>query len=991
MSYMKSFIMAALLLLYSADLWAAEVDAASAQSLAAGFLQSQPSGKLMAPGRINLQLAHTEPMKSEAGSVAYYVFNGEDGNAFVIVSGDDRAEQILAYGDQALDMSSIPANLRWWLDQYKAQIQWLAEQDESTLKLRKQAPASDVVIAPLLTSIWHQSTPFNDQCPEVDGELSATGCVATSMAQVMHFWKYPAELPPLPGYVTGTHQIQVPPLPGTQLDWDNIIDNYFWEYNEAQATAVATLLRYCGQGCYMDYSPTGSGAWQEAQLMALKRFGYNRDAQCLNRDECDDEQWNAMLMEELMAGRPVLYTGAGYEGAHAFVLDGYSNGRYHANWGWGGGNGYYSLDALGGKDWAFDFYQTMQYHIFPDPEGSQVPFYDFEENGLCFKRVGDAVEVVRRDIMPNCYSGSIVIPETVTHGGETLAVTAIAPNAFMDCMGLTEVTVPASVTDIGPLAFNNCQALKTVRIHGKSTSIGKNAFAECSALSEVYVDDILSWLTMTFVSNASSPLSYGAMLYDKNGEELTDVVIPASLGSVPDRAFTFYEHLRSVVIEEGMTSIGSSAFYYCEGLTSVTLPQSLRSIGDNAFCFCLTLRDLTLPQSLQSIDVEAFYACDGLTHLEIPGSIVELGDAAFCECFGLTQVTLNPGLERLGNYTFNYCIALESVSLPATVSSVGFAAFAGCSSMTSVSLNDNLKDIEDYAFYGCTSLTELVIPASVNCIGYGAFMGCSSLNTVAMPIDDAQVGESAFDSCTGLSRVDIDDLASWCGITFANDEANPLYCAHHLYMNGEEVHDLAIPAGVTAIPDYAFVRCEGLTSLTMSAGVETIGNQAFTGCKQMSTATMGEGVRTIGEKAFSSCSKLTDFTFGSRVDSVGMLAFDSSSALTTITSRAVTPPALRGKSTFPDKVYKNATVRVPRQSVGEYQETVVWKRFNIVGVNFRAEAADVNGDGEVSVADVNCIINALMCGTASLSLDVDGDGEVTIADVNVVIDVILTN
>ena len=991
MSYMKSFLMAALVLLFTADLWAADVDAAGAQALARDFLQSRSAGKLMSPGDISLRLAHTEWSPSREGSAAYYVFNTDD--AFVIVAGDDRAEQILAYGDQALDMADIPANMQWWLDQYKAQIDWLADHAEDNVPPVKRDLDPELTISPLLTNVWHQSTPFNDLCPVINGESTATGCVATAMAMVMNYWKYPAELPALPGYVTSTEQFPVPALLGTQLDWDNILDIYYsGSYTEAQGIAVATLLRYCGQACYMDYTSSGSGSWDDQQLMALKRFGYNREAQCLWRDECDDEEWHAMIMEQLLNERPVLYAGAGYEGAHAFVIDGCNSGRYHVNWGWGGGNGYYVLDALGSKDWAFNYYQRMQYQVYPDPEGAAAQPYDFEESGLCYNRVGDGVEVVRKDIMPDCYSGIITIPETVTHDGETLTVTSIASHAFMDCTGITEATLPATLTTIGADAFYNCSAMKTLRNVGKNKFICKDAFADCDSLGAVYIDDLESWLTMDFVSSASCPLAYGAMLYDKTGTTITDVVIPASMGRVKDKAFIYYSGLRSVTIEEGVTEIGDRAFYGCSELTNVTLPQSLKSISPEAFYFCSKMSDLTLPQSLQNIGSEAFYGCDGLIEMDIPGSLTEIGYASFGECFNLKRVTLNPGLERVSDFAFFYCLSLDSVALPSTVKSVDYSAFYYCPVLSSITLNENLQEIGDYAFGECPGLQEIVIPARVSLIGSNAFEGCSSLNKVVFEGGPAQVGESAFKTCSALTRVEISDLASWCNIVFGDDRANPLYYSHHLYQDGEEVQDLVVPAGVKSLNDYSFIQCEGLTSLTMGDEVKRIGDQAFLGCKQLAVAITGNGVRTIGEKAFNGCSKLTDFTFGSSVDSVGMYSFASSNALTKITSRAITPPYLRGTTSFNDKVYKNATVYVPRQSLGAYKEALVWKRFtHLQGVNFMAERADVNGDGEVTIADVNCLIDALLWGTFSPTFDVNDDGEVTLADVNAVIDVIISN
>ena len=126
----------------------------------------------------------------------------------------------------------------------------------------------------------------------------------------------------------------------------------------------------------------------------------------------------------------------------------------------------------------------------------------------------------------------------------------------------------------------------------------------------------------------------------------------------------------------------------------------------------------------------------------------------------------------------------------------------------SVSFNGqtySVTSIGNYAFYYCRSLTSVTIPNSVTSIGVGAFTGCSS-----------------------LTSVHITDLAAWCGISFAGP--NPLYYAHHLFVNGEEITDLVIPDGVTSIGDKAFSECSSLTSVTIPNSVTSIGSYAFEGC-----------------------------------------------------------------------------------------------------------------------------------------------------------------
>ena len=103
-----------------------------------------------------------------------------------------------------------------------------------------------------------------------------------------------------------------------------INDYYHNSYTTAQATAVATLMRYCGQSCQMDYGPDGSGAYSDDQLEGMKLFGYNSGATYVRRSSYSDTQWVNMMLEDLQAGRPILYGGDDGTYGHAFVVDGYN-------------------------------------------------------------------------------------------------------------------------------------------------------------------------------------------------------------------------------------------------------------------------------------------------------------------------------------------------------------------------------------------------------------------------------------------------------------------------------------------------------------------------------------------------------------------------------------------------------------------------------------------------------------------------------------------
>ena len=327
----------------------------------------------------NMKLTHAEKSVVNAKANDYYVFNME-GGGYVIVSGDDRAEEILGYGEGTLDMNKIPANMKWWLGMYKEQIEYLIE--NPNVQVQKLSNSSTMLkastVSPLLTSQWDQMSPYWNQCPSYGGSTCLTGCVATAMAQVMYYWKYPAELPALPAYTTNTRHISVAALSGTTVDWNSMTNTYSSSSSTAAKNAVATLMRYCGQSCEMDYdnyNNGGSGAYSDDQLAGMKLFGYNSGATYVQRNNYTDAQWTAMMLEDLQAGRPILYGGDDGSAGHAFVVDGYDGTKYHINWGWSGeDDGYFAISSFM-IDSYYDFRQNqdMQYQLYP--EGSVLETY----------------------------------------------------------------------------------------------------------------------------------------------------------------------------------------------------------------------------------------------------------------------------------------------------------------------------------------------------------------------------------------------------------------------------------------------------------------------------------------------------------------------------------------------------------------------------------------------------------------------------------------
>ena len=380
---MKKILFLATIMLAAMQAIAGPVDATRAQATAQQFVNNARANRFAGMPAGELKLLHAQMGSSRLSQPVYYIFGADAG--FVIVAGDDRAQEILAYGDKPLDVNAMPENMKFWLNNYQKQMEYL--QAHPGLMVEKPSFKANRTesIEPMLEAKWNQGYPFYNQCPMDGDRRGQTGCAATSLAQVFYKWQYPTQpTPEVPGYTTRTRKFDLPALPSITFDWANMLPVYNYSANDVQRNAVAWLMRYIGQAEQMDYTNEGSEAWEDDILRACHLFGYvdarveyKATLDLDNRSEnmiINDADWSVMLQEELAAGRPVVYCAYSYSSAydsfygHAFNVDGYdaSNGMYSINWGWSGtGNGYFALRAFSNQSYNYNLGELMVMGIEP--------------------------------------------------------------------------------------------------------------------------------------------------------------------------------------------------------------------------------------------------------------------------------------------------------------------------------------------------------------------------------------------------------------------------------------------------------------------------------------------------------------------------------------------------------------------------------------------------------------------------------------------------
>ena len=373
---MKKTITLIFLSLAPAFLAAAPISRAKARAIASqAFNRLNPS--LSQPVDFNLEAkVKGRTLQADAESPAYYAFNNAGGNGFAIIAGDDLFPQMVAYSDKGQftdEMEMAPALVEF-LRAYAAYVEAVRNGEAEAPARRVPGDITgDVVVEPLLSTVWGQGSPYNYYCPN----QWPVGCVATAMSQIMNYWKFPASGK---GEITygGSESMITVNFAESNYDWSIMKDKFAQlDWKRDAGKNVAKLCFDCGVACYMEYDETGSGATiVDAYNAFSQHFKYNAESITLLMREAMDsqEEWNDILFAELDARRPVLYAGASSSGGgpdaagHAFVIDGYdSNHIVHVNWGWNGdNNGYYDITLLNPGGYTFSQRQEMVVGIIPD-------------------------------------------------------------------------------------------------------------------------------------------------------------------------------------------------------------------------------------------------------------------------------------------------------------------------------------------------------------------------------------------------------------------------------------------------------------------------------------------------------------------------------------------------------------------------------------------------------------------------------------------------
>lgn len=320
------------------------------------------------------------------------------------------------------------------------------------------------------------------------------------------------------------------------------------------------------------------------------------------------------------------------------------------------------------------------------------------------------------------YSGSIVIPESVSYETITYSVTSIGAFAFSGCSSLTSVTIPNSVTSIGQNPFLACKNLVEISVDARNTVYDSRD--NCNAIIETASNKLISGCQNTIIPNSTAVIGYAA--------------------------FHQQENLKSIIIPFSVTQIELAAFS-SSGITSIVIPAQTfvedwyysDSEMFGVFASCQALTDVTLLEGVTKIANGEFSNCRNLQTIHIPESVASIGKCAFLNCSNLTSVTLPNSITSIGNCAF-MSSGLTSVSIPNSVTSIGVWAFNSCSSLTSITSEaTNPPTLESDVFINVDKSIPLYVPAE----SIDAYKAAEQWKdfTIILPIPAASVAISSYE------------------------------------------------------------------------------------------------------------------------------------------------------------------------------------------------------------------------------------------------------
>ena len=668
-----------------------------------------------------LKLVHVET----AGSTPkYYVFNAIDGEGFIIVSADDTVEPVIGFSTTSVwQQQSVP--------EMAGQMLMRVEQPKIATTRSIAVPMANSVEKVLATPTWSQEAPFNNNVPN----RRLVGCVGTALAEIMKYYDYPAMRP----------ASLVKDGETTAYDWKNMRnDNYRNNgYSSEEADAVATLVADAAIAIGTDFGMSSSSAFEVKVPAALvEMFGYDAGVSYKKGSEMDRASWDALIVNEIDEGRPVLYSGQDVSAGHAFVCDGYrmmgDTPYFHINWGWGGSaDGFYASNALNptvSTSHSFNNLTTIVYNIKPTERASRwSPIHitsDERQIGMTINvtdlqpGVSFSVRVgALKNITNNDFSGSISTG-LFSADGTFKALLGNGRNIGIQSLQIVNYTDFSCTVPEGTQIADG----DVVRVVTKGSGddnwlpVANDLLTLGEALAKGY--DI-PYFNMTMPADVEGAVITCDDPRVIKGRDFTFNVVSTSPDQVvsvkangfilsPDANHNYKvtnvnsDQEISVIVRNAADVISKRNLWVQAGNLSQLISDEDAGI----------ITDLTLYGTIDVNDFTFMRERMKLSRLDISGVNIVANGAnpanaipakAFTKCSSLRQIILPRNLNTFKSGCFSYS-GLQSIEIPASVSNYEYNIFLGCRSLNEVIVRRSSPAWVNWCVFEGTPKAKLVVP-----------------------------------------------------------------------------------------------------------------------------------------------------------------------------------------------------------------------------------------------------------------------------------------
>lgn len=458
-------------------------------------------------------------------------------------------------------------------------------------------------------------------------------------------------------------------------------------------------------------------------------------------------------------------------------------------------------------------------------------------------------------------------------------IKSIGTYAFRDCTALDDIKLCSGLETIGAYAFYNCTGIKTITLPDTLAQLGYNAFESCSNLQSIAISDNVAKLDENTFANCRS---------------LKSVSIGKSCSTISSTAFSNATALEKITVSadnEKYSSVDgallnkektSIVLYPKSKSGEFVIPDTVTSVADRAFSGCPNLTKITIGANVENVGAYAFSECNALTDVVFKDSTIEkkvIGDYAFFNCPALTKVDFGNAVTSIGSYAFMIDKSLENIEFPDSLESIGYCAFSCyrngtystyvASNLKSVKFGSGLKTIGDYAFYENQKLETVEFTGNnLTSIGAGAFQDCLSITELNLTGNKTVIGDYAFYNNDSLKRVDLSGVKT---------------IRYNAFGYGDNLISADLGEDLVSMGSYAFQNCPNLETVTLPESLTTIYDYAFRNCSKLTSIDIPNKVTWLNNNTFENCSSLKDVSIGSGCTSISATAFVGTCAIDKIT------------------------------------------------------------------------------------------------------------